>query len=144
MNRKLPDEAFDHYVALGSDRSYQAVAEHYGVTKVAVVRKAKREKWQARLRDLEVKARQENERKAVEAMQAVQERQLKAARYLQSRALEVLKELPGEKGLRAASALSIGWKHELLLLGEPTEREASVEEITRREIQTLLVRDDGE
>ena len=43
-----------------------------------------------------------------------------------------------------ASALAIAWKHELLLLGEPTERTASIEEITRHEIRTLLraVRDD--
>jgi hypothetical protein len=37
--------------------------------------------------------------------------------------------------------LQIAWRHELLLLGEPTERsELSVEEITKREMATLLKR----
>ena len=77
-------------------------------------------------------------------MQEVRERHLREARFLQARALQALKDLPPEKGIRAASALNVAWKHELLLLGEPTERQASIEEITKKEIATLLLRDDDD
>ena len=44
--RKIPPEAFDHYFSLGPERSYEAVARKYGVTKRAVTKLAKRESWQ--------------------------------------------------------------------------------------------------
>ncbi len=37
MAQKIPQDSFDFYVALGPGRSYQAVAEHYHVSKRAVV-----------------------------------------------------------------------------------------------------------
>ena len=145
MIRKIPPEAFNFYVGLGVDRSYQAVAKHYGVSKVAVTKRATKEKWQARLREVEQQAREELNKKAVEALEAVKARQLKAARFVQSRALEVVKNVPGEKGLKAVAALHIAWKHELVLLGEASERtEVSIEEITKNEIRELLVVDDGD
>ena len=138
MNRKLPPEAFDHYLELGVDRSYQAVAERYGVSKVAVVQRAKRDRWQERLRELEKKAREQADKKAVETLEAVRERQLKAARIVQARALEAMRILPPERAIKAAAALQIAWKHELLLLGEPTERTANMEEVVRREYERWM------
>ncbi|MEQ1893376.1 MAG: hypothetical protein ABL998_12585 [Planctomycetota bacterium] len=136
---RLPTESFDHYVALGPDRSYDAVAKKYGVSKATVLRHAEKNRWQERLREADAKAREDSNKKAVETLQAVKDRQLKEARILEHRALEALKSLPPEKAAKAATMLQIAWRHELLLLGEPTERtELSVEEITRREIQTLL------
>ena len=111
MIRKIPPEAFHYYAEMGVDRSYQAVADHYGASKVAVTKRAKKENWQSRLRELEQQAREELNKKAVETLEAVRARQLKAARFVQSRAIEVLKNMPGEKGLKAVAALSIGWKH---------------------------------
>ena len=140
---RIPAEAYSVYLALGTERSYQALAERYGVSKTAIVKRAKKERWQQRLSDLDRQARERAEEKAVDEMGAVRERHLKEARFLQSRALTALKNLPPEKGIRAAAALNIAWKHELLLLGEPTERQASVEEITREEIRDLLVASDG-
>ena len=91
-------------------------------------------------------AREEADKRAVDSLEVVHARQLKAARYLQSKAVEAMKNLPAERAVKAASALNIGWKHELLLLGEPTERQANVEEIIRRETRELLkvVNDDDE
>ena len=97
-----------------------------------------------RLRELEAESRKRSEAKAINDMEAVRERQLRAARYVQTRALEAMKALPAERAAKLASALSIGWKHELLLLGEPTERAASVEDVTRREVRDLLVGRDEE
>ncbi len=145
MIRKIPLEAFYYYAEMGVDRSYQAVADHYGVSKVAVTKRAKKENWQGRLRELEQQAREELNKKTVETIQAVKARQLKATRFVQSRTLEVLKNTPGEKGLKAVAALNIAWKHELVLLGEASERtELSVEEITKSEIRDLLVVDEDE
>jgi hypothetical protein len=143
VNRKLPKNAFDFYVELGVERSYQAVADRFGVTKVAVVNCAQRENWQERLRTLEAEAREKSDKKAVETLEAVRERQLKAARFLMAKALEAMAKLPPEQAIRAAPALSIAWKHELLLLGEPTDRQANVEEITKRELARWLVVEDG-
>ena len=50
--RKLPDNAFEHYVSLGPARSYQQVAEHFGVSKRAVTNLAASENWPGRLAEL--------------------------------------------------------------------------------------------
>ena len=147
--KRLPSESFDHYLELGPTRSYEAVAQKYGVSKVTVVRHANKNRWQQRLREAEQKAREEQNKRAVDTLQAVKERQLTEARILEHRALEALKALPPEKASKAAMMLQIAWRHELLLLGEPSERtEISIEEVTQREIQTLLKRvevdEDGE
>jgi hypothetical protein len=144
MTHKLPREAFEFYLELGVDRSYRAVAEHFGVTKVAVVNRARTERWQERLRNLERQSRERSERKTLDEMDAVRERQLKAARYVQSRALEAMRALPAEKGAKLAAALNIGWKHELLLLGEPTERQANVEELIKREYAEWMAPEEGD
>ena len=139
MVRKLPHDAFEYYVSLGIDRSYQAVADHYKVSKVTVVNRAKKERWQQELREIEQEARDRMRKKALDDLEAVRERQLKTARYLQSRAIEMLKDLPPEKAVKAAAALSIGWKHELLLLGEPSERtEVDVWDRVREEQERWL------
>jgi hypothetical protein len=143
MNRRLPPDAMEYYVSLGADRSYQSVADHFGVAKITVTRLATDERWQERIRDMEQNAREKSEKRIADQMDAVRERHISSARILQGKALEALKNLPAEKAIRAASALAIGWKHELLILGEPTERNAlSVEEVTRQEINSLLTVED--
>jgi hypothetical protein len=139
MNRRLPPEAFEYYFSLGPDRSYQAVADHYGAAKVTVTRRATEEGWQSRLRKLEQEARDRSEKRIVEEMDAVRDRHVKAARILQAKALEALRNLPPEQAMKAATALAIGWKHELLVLGEPTERQATVEEVIKREYERWMV-----
>jgi hypothetical protein len=49
---RLSKEAFEYYVGLGADRSYQAVARHYGTSKRSVATLAKKERWQERLEAL--------------------------------------------------------------------------------------------
>jgi len=146
--KRLPIEAFDHYVELGPERSYEAVAEKFGVSRATVLRHAEKHRWQERLREAEKDARAEAHKRAVETLQAVKDRQLQEARILERRALEALKTLPPEKAAKAAAMLQIAWRHELLLLGEPSERtELTIEEVTQREMRTLLRRvevDDGE
>ena len=133
MKRRLPSDAFEYYFSLGLERSYAAVAEHFRVSKGTVTRRAADECWQGRISELERKARQTFEKKALNELDAVRERHLAGSRLLQAKALEALKILPPGKAIRAAGALNVAWKHELLILGEPTERQATVEEIIKRE-----------
>jgi hypothetical protein len=135
---RIPPGAYEDYLAMGTERSYQVLADRYGVSKTAIVKKAKKERWQDRIAEVERKARELAEEKAVDELEAVRQRQLKESRFLLARSLQVLKDQPPERGIRAASAINVAWKHELLLLGEPTERQANVEELIRRETRDLL------
>ena len=58
MNGKIPPDALQYYLGLGLDRSYQKVADHYGVSKRAVTKLAARERWQDKVIELERKARE--------------------------------------------------------------------------------------
>lgn len=139
MTHHLP-EAFEHYFSLGIGRSYAQVAKDLGVAKSTIVERAKRENWQERVQEFERAARDVLLKDARTELAAVRERQLKAVRALLARALEALRDPEPGRAIRAASALQIALKHELLLVGEPTERNASiVEEVTKRELATLLM-----
>ena len=53
MNRRLPPDAFAHYLGLGVSRSYLATADHFSVSKQAVVNLANKEDWPSKLREAE-------------------------------------------------------------------------------------------
>jgi hypothetical protein len=149
--KKLPPDAFDLYFSLGPGRSYQAVAERYGVTKRAVTNLAKREDWQGRLARIEAEARERADQKKVDAREAMNERHLQSARFLQGKALAALREMPLDKPLAAVKALDVGIRQERLILGEPSERTAvSLEDTIRREYERWMTSageaeaDDGE
>ena len=143
--KRIPDDAFETYVAMGPGRSYQALADKLHVDKRTVVRLATKENWTQRLAKIQEEVRAATDKKLVSDLQAVREQQLREVRFLRSEALKAMKGLTPEKAIKIASALSIAWRHELLLLGEPTDRQAStVEEITKREIQTLILREGEE
>jgi transcriptional regulator with XRE-family HTH domain len=141
---KVPENAFETYVAMGPERSYQALAEKLGVDKRTIVRLATKERWMERLAKIQEDARAATDKNLVIQLQEVRERQLEEARALRGLAVRAMRDLPTDKALKAAAAaFSIAWKQELLILGEPTDRHAStIEEVTKREIQTLLKRDD--
>ena len=48
MSAKLPADCLEYDVGLGGERSYQAVADHFGVANNAGVHKATEENWQER------------------------------------------------------------------------------------------------
>ncbi len=141
MSGRIPPNAFEYYVALGPGRSYRAVAERFGVSKRAVTKHATKENWPTRLAQVEEDARQRSDERAADALQEMNERHLKIAKALQGRALEALSKAPLESTRDVIRALDLGVRQERLIRGEPTERSASVEEVTKREIATLLVRD---
>ena len=81
--RSLPADSFEYYVSLGDGRSYQAVADHFGVSKRAVAKKAASEDWQDRLSKLEREARNNADSKAAGALEAIQTQHLNHVGELQ-------------------------------------------------------------
>jgi len=137
--RKIPQDAFTYYLSLGPGRSYQRVAEHYGVTKRAVAMLAVRERWQEQAAEIERKARQAASEKALESLEAMNERHLKAFRVVQGKALETLKAMPLNTAIAAVRALEAAIRHERSIRCEPSEGGAgSVEEIIKREYEQWM------
>ncbi len=71
MSGKIPHDALQHYLGLGPERSYQKVADHYGVSKRAVTKLAARESWQDKVIEFERKARAGAEKKALESLEGM-------------------------------------------------------------------------
>ena len=139
MNRKIPPDAFSYYFSLGTGRSYQAVAEHYSVSKRAVSNMAERENWQSRLADLERKARDKADERVLETLDEMNGRHLKVLRFIQSKAIEALKAMPIESAMDAVRAYGQTIDRERTIRGEPSDRSAvSLEEICRREYAAWL------
>jgi hypothetical protein len=140
MTSKIPADAFDYYVSQGEQRSYQATADHFGVSKCAVAKRAKREDWAGRLASIESNARAISDRKLTESIADMQERHLKMAKAMGARALTALRDYPIEDGMDAVRAAELVIKLERMLAGDTAKRnERSIEEITRHEIRTLLM-----
>jgi len=145
MTQRIPPDSFDFYVALGPQRSYQAVAEHYGVSKRAVTKHASKEEWAERLEKIEAEAREKSDQRLVETIEETRSRHLKTLRVIHARALVALKQYPLTSGMDAIRAAELAIKLERLILGDPSERSSlTIEEITRREIQALLEVDEDE
>ena len=140
MNRKLPPDAFDFYVNLGPDRSYEKVAEEYGISKRGVTKAAHREDWAGRLAKIEAGARQATDKKLGETIEAMNQRHLKVMKAVLGKALETLKSLPLTNAMDAVRAIDMSLKQERLIRGEPSERTAmTIAETTREEMRRLLV-----
>ena len=138
MNRKIPPDAFAYYVSLGPGRSYEAVARQFGVSKRGVALYAKRENWQARLAEQERKAREAADQKALETLEAMNDRHLKTAKFLQSKGITALQNMAIDNPTSAVRAVIAGLEKERLIRGEPTERTENIEAIVKREYATLF------
>ncbi|MBK9387283.1 MAG: hypothetical protein IPN34_20905 [Planctomycetes bacterium] len=140
---KLPPESYAYYLSLGADRSYGAVAKHFGVTKRTVTRHALKEQWQQQVLEHERKLRERSQEKAIESLEAMNERHLKLLRVIQAKALETLKSYPLTDAMDAVRALDLTIKHERVIRGEPSDRTAvDVEALIKNEYQRWLVRTD--
>lgn len=124
MRNKIPPEAFDHYVSLGTGRSYAAVATRYGVSLRGITKRAIRESWQARLAQVEADARRKQDERAVEDLGAVNDRHLKTARAVLARGLEALRTLPLTNAAAAVRAIESAVRMERLVLGTDKRDEA--------------------
>lgn len=141
MSGKIPDDAFDWYVA--HDSTYRSVAERYGVSKRAVVAHAKKHCWPERLEKLRKQSRERSEERLAENLEEMNTRHLRALRAIQGKALETLRSMPLASAMEAVRAIDLSIKHERIVRGEPGERTAvSVEEVVRREYDRWMT--DGE
>ena len=139
MSGKIPPDALEYYLALGSDRSYQKVADHYRVSKRAVTKHAARDCWQDKLIEFERKAREGAEKRALESLEGMNLRHLKSLKIIQGKALEALRSMPLATAMEAVRALEMAIRQERLIRGEPSERTAvSVEEVIRREYERWM------
>ena len=147
MNKLLPPDAFEAYVALGQERSYATLARNYGVSKRCVTREAARGKWIERLSKIEEDARAASDRRVTETLADMHERHVKMLKVMGARVVTALRDHPIDSGMDAIRAADITIKLERLIAGEVSKRtELNIEEITRHEIRTLLkvVDDDDE
>jgi len=139
MIRRLPPEAFAYYVSLGVGRSYRAVAEKFEVSKTAVANLAERERWTERVAEVERKVATATAEKAVESLEAMNERHLRSLRAIQGKALETLRSMSLDDAMDAVRALDLAIRQERVIRGEPSERTAlEVEDVIRREYQRWL------
>ena len=107
---------------------------HYGVSKRAVVNVATQERWQEQVAELERKARQATNEKALETLEEMNERHLKLLKVVQAKALEALRQYPLKTATAAVRALDSSIRQERVVRGEPSDRTAtSVEETIRSE-----------
>jgi hypothetical protein len=137
--QRLPDEAFAAYVNLGPGRSYQAIADEYGVHKRTVVRTAEREEWAARLAAIERKAREAVDEKLAGELQDRKLRQRKLVVAIASRAAKALFDFPLKSGFEGIRAAELAIKLERLLDGEATENTSvDLEAVIRKECAELL------
>lgn len=127
MNRRIPPNAFELYVELGPGRSHQALAEKLGVSKKAVSRCAKREKWQERLEEVERKARERTDEKLVEEIEEMNLRHLKVLRFIQGRSIETMKSLPLTSAKDAVHAFLLSMEKERAVRGVGGQPEKDVE-----------------
>ena len=145
MKRRIPPNAFDAYLAMGTGRSYQALANKFSVSKQAITKLARKEDWQRKLEEVEDKVRSDSLDQAIDVLGEMNERHLKVVRVIQGKALRTLQDLPLRSGMDAVRALEIAIRQERLIRGEPSERTAtSVEDATRREMQRWMVVVDDE
>ena len=139
MSGKLGSDAFGFYIGLGDGRSYSAVADHFGVSKRAVVKAAAREDWQERLETIERDAREAADQKMTETLEEIRTRHQKLLRAMSTRAATALRDFPLTSGMDGMKSAEMVIKLERLVFGEPSERSVlSVEQVTRREMETLL------
>ena len=137
--KKIPPDAFHFYFALGPERSYRAVADHFSVSKTAVANAAEKENWQKRVLELEKKAHDAVEKKMTETLEQMSERHLKMLKLIQRKALETLKSMPLSTAVEAARTLESSIKTERVVRGEPSDRSAlSVEDLIKKEYEQWL------
>jgi hypothetical protein len=142
VNRKIPPDAFTYYASLGPQRSYQAVATHYSVSKRAVTAMANREKWQERLVEIEKKARDKADEKVLESLEEMNVRHLKVLRFIQNKSIEALRSMPIESAMDAVRAFGLTLDKERTIRGEPSDHsQVDIAQVTRDEMRRLLTTD---
>ena len=140
MSHKIPPEAFDFYVGLGMERTYQQVAAKYGVSRRAVQKAADREDWGKRLDDIERESRERSDKELGESVAEIKARHRKMLKGMAGRAIKAISQHELQSAMEGMRAAEIAIKLERLIAGEPSDRtEHTIAEVTRQEIDRFLV-----
>lgn len=138
--KRIPEGAFELYLGMGPDRSYEALAKRLGCTKRGILNLATREDWQGRLSRIEQKAREAADEKAIDTVEAMKTRHLRMYQSVQKKALETLKTMNLKTAMDAVRALDIAVEGERLARDEPTERTAvDIQTLIQREYDSLML-----
>ena len=139
MRGKLPFDAFEYYYSLGANRSYQIVADNFGVTKRAVTKRAIKERWQDQIAEMEAEIHENVAQQTKETIEQMMNRHLRQLKAIQGRAIEALRAMPLNTSMEAVRALGLAMKEERVMRGEPVDSATkSVEEIIKREYRDWL------
>ena len=139
MQNRLPFDAYEYYYSLGANRSYQAVANHFGVSKRSVTKRALKEKWQDQIAEMEAQIRENVTQKTRESVEEMMDRHLKQLTAIQGRAIEALRAMPLNTSMEAVRALALAMKEERVMRGEHVDSATkSVEEIIKQEYRDWL------
>jgi len=140
MIRRLPPDAFAYFIALPvAQRSYGAVGEHFKVSKTAVANLAKRDGWLDKASELDRKTAEAATQRALETVEAMNHRHLKAAMVVQAKALDALRSFSLTSALDAVRSLELDVRQERLIRGQPTDRtEVDIAQVIRREYERWM------
>lgn len=143
MNGKIPLEAFDYYFAMGRERSYQRVADHFGVSKRAVTKRAGKENWQSRVLELERKVRDRGEQRAVETLDAINARHLRTLKVITGKALSTLQSKDLSRAMEAVRAIEMAIRLERAICDGPDAAQADrTEDLLRERFERWVCGDD--
>jgi len=141
MERKLPPDAYSYYLSLGTKRSYQAVADHFEVSKQTVTKRAVRENWQDRIAELERDSHARAEKKYSDTLDEMNDRHIKMYTAVLGKAIETLRAMPITTAWQAIRAIDMFTKNERMARELPTERTAmSVEQVLRDEFKAWMLK----
>lgn len=139
MRKFNDEEAFARYMAMGDKRSMYQVAKDLGVTSRAINKAARRGEWSQRMAEIERTAREETDKRMAETLVQVRERHLNMLRAVEMAGVKALKENGLSDGMQGVKAIEMAIKLERTILGQPSEHSGiSIEQITRRELETLV------
>ena len=138
--RRIPHDAFDYYFSLGPERSYVQVASRYGFSKRAIVKVAKRERWQERIAKVEADSKAKADEKKAETLQAQKEQHLQALRLVLAKGVEALLRMQLVEPSDTLRAIGLAVRELRVELGEPSDRTAvSIEDVIKREYERWMV-----
>lgn len=109
---RLPPTAFAYYLGLGPERSYQKVAEYYGVSRQAVAKRGRKENWRKQISIHDEQERQRANQEASDNLAEMNDRHLKTSQVIQKKALESLRATNTMRPKEAAMVLVAGMKIE--------------------------------
>jgi hypothetical protein len=126
----MPTDSFERFMGLGPNRTYQKLADVLGVSKRSVVRRARRDGWQARIARIQVDAQVKVDAKLADDVADVNERHLKTLRVLQAKALQGLSSMALRSPMDCVRTLDLAIKAERSVLGKDKgEHQTTLEEL---------------